>query len=34
MLQNLERIKRVYLGGRLVVDRDFGREAYVPSVGR
>jgi imidazolonepropionase-like amidohydrolase len=30
ILQDLARIKRVYLGGHLVVDRDAGVEAYVP----
>jgi imidazolonepropionase-like amidohydrolase len=30
ILQDLSRIKRVYLAGRLVVDRDAGLEAYVP----
>jgi imidazolonepropionase-like amidohydrolase len=30
ILQDLARIKRVYLAGRLVVDRDAGVEAYVP----
>jgi imidazolonepropionase-like amidohydrolase len=29
ILQDLARVKRVYLGGRLVVDRDAGVEAYV-----
>ena len=30
ILQDLARIKRVYLAGRLVVDRDAGLEVYVP----
>jgi imidazolonepropionase-like amidohydrolase len=30
ILQDLTRIKRVYLGGQLVVDRDAGIEAYTP----
>jgi imidazolonepropionase-like amidohydrolase len=30
ILRDLARIKRVYLGGRLVVDRDAGIEAYAP----
>lgn len=30
ILQDLSRIKRVYLAGKLVVDRDAGVEAYVP----
>jgi imidazolonepropionase-like amidohydrolase len=30
IMQDLSRIKRVYLAGKLVVDRDTGLEAYVP----